>query len=431
MKHILTFSLVVWSLAATAQTGWKWPENEKLFKEAQEKQAYYKVLMGQDKYAEALSVLKWLYTNNAELNPSIYIDGTKCAEEAMKGVTDPVRLGQLQDTALWMYDMRIKFWGNETSVMDRKAYAAFKYHYKTQKKYPDLIATYARTFQLNGTSISTFNLLPYMTIAKYGYEWKLKEMTGDNVLEIHSLLSNIMDEKEKAGEDMVDTSNKIDALLSSIEGLLTCEYIVKNLVPRLKANPNDIGTAKKIFVYSLQAKCSDAPYFLEAAEVVVLNQPEYKLLKVLGDKYLGSSEFSKAIEFYSKALPLATTAEEKYEVLLSLARAHGRIGQKSKARSFAYDALSAKPGEKEPYNLIGSLYAQSFEDCKGGVSKVMDRAIFIAAYEMFQKAGNSAQMEAMKAQFPSVEEMFTENMSEGDQVTVGCWISEKVTLKRR
>jgi tetratricopeptide (TPR) repeat protein len=431
MKYLISLVCLSSVIFSHAQNDWKWPVEEAMFKMAQEKQAYYKVLMGQDKYQEALSVLKWLYVNNAELNPSIYIDGTKCAEEAMKGTTNAARVDQLQDTALWMYDMRIKYWGNEASVLDRKAYTAFKYFYKTPKKYPELIVMFDKTFSANGSGISTFNILPYMTTAKYGYEWTLKEMPGDKVLEIHSMLSNILDDKEKMGEEMTDIRNKVDALLSSIDGLLSCDYIEQNLVPRLKANPSDIGTAKKIFAYSLQAKCSDKDYFLQAAEIIVMENPDFKLLKILGDKWLSSGDLSKASEFYGKALPLAQTNQDKYELNISLAKVASKQGQLSKARGFANEALSVNPGEKEPYNLIGNLYFNSFNECAGKEDIVKDRAVYIAAYNMYQKAGNSSLMKAAEAQFPSSEEIFTKNYNEGDQITVGCWINEKVIIKKR
>jgi tetratricopeptide (TPR) repeat protein len=431
MKYLLSLILLTHVLISNGQNDWKWPIEEAKFKMAQEKQAYYKVLMGQDKYTEALSVLRWLYINNAELNPSIYIDGTKCAEEAMKSTTDAQRLSQLQDTALWMYDMRIKYWGNAASVLDRKVYAAFKYHYKTPAKYPELIALFDKTFTANGSGISSFNILPYMTTAKYGYEWKIKEISGEKVLEVHSTLSAILDDKEKMGEDVTDTRNKVDALLSSIEGLLSCDYIEQNLVPRLKANPSDIGTAKKIFAYSLQAKCSDKDYFLQAAEVIVKDNPDFKLLKVLGDKWLGSGDMTKATDFYQKALPLAQTNQDKYELYLSLAKAASKQGQLSKARGYAYDALSVSPGEKEPYTIIGNLYFNSFNECAGKSDIVKDRAVYIAAYNMYQKAGNTTQMQAARSQFPSAEEIFTMNYNEGDVITIGCWINEKVTLSKR
>ena len=60
-----------------------------------------------------------------------------------------------------------------------------------------------------------------------------------------------------------------------------------------------------------------------------------------------------------------------------------------------------------------------------------DRAVFIAAYAMYQKAGNSSAMANAKSQFPSQEELFLYNMEVGQSYTVGCWINETITLQKR
>lgn len=431
MKKIILGLLLLPAISGYSQDGWNWPTDKAMFDKAQEMQAYYKVLMSADNYEEAMKPLNWLFEKNADLNPSIYIDGTKCVEEVMKNVTDATRLTQLQDSALWMYDMRIKHFGNEASVLDRKAYTAFKYFYKTPKRYPQLIEMYEKAFELNGAGISSFNLIPYMTVAKYGYDWKLKEMPAEKVLDIHQTLSNVMDEKQKAGEDMTDKRDKVDALFASLEGLVTCDFIKNNLAPRLKADPSDLGTAKKVFNYSLQAKCSDQPYFLQAAETIMKNDPSYQLAKILGDKWAAEGNHAKAMEFYGKALKLAANDQDKYDLLISQARIASKMGQKSKARDFANQALTVKPGSSEAYEFIGNLYMTSFEECAGKEDIVKDRAVFIAAYEMYKKAGNQERMAAAKEQFPSAEEIFTRNSKEGDEIVVGCWINEKVTIQKR
>jgi hypothetical protein len=40
-------------------------------------------------------------------------------------------------------------------------------------------------------------------------------------------------------------------------------------------------------------------------------------------------------------------------------------------------------------------------------------------------------MEASRAKIPSMEEMFELNMKEGENITVGFWINETVSLQRR
>ncbi len=416
------------------QEGWNWPEDPDLKSQAMEKQAYYKLLIAQSKFEEAMTPLNWLYENNPNLNPSIYIQGVDCIEDILKKTSDKGRKERLQDSLLWMYDMRIEHFDNPASTMDRKAYVAFKLYYKTPSKYSMLAELYAKAFEMNGPEISTFNLNTYMLLAKNYHQIDSEKMPASKVLDIHTQISDIIEAKRKNGEnpEKLDKEQaKTDAWLSSIPGILTCEFIEQNLVPRFRSNPDDISNAKKIFNYSLQAKCIDQPYWLEASETVFKEQPSYKLAVTIGNKYNASNESGKAIKYHEEALSLASTSEEKFDALMGQAVANSKLGNKSRARTLAYEALSAKPGSAEAYNLIGNLYFTSFEDCRGDKSKVMDRGVFLAAYKMYERAGNTAQMAASKEQFPSIEEIFNEGMEEGQTITVGCWINESVTIQRR
>ena len=83
------------------------------------------------------------------------------------------------------------------------------------------------------------------------------------------------------------------------------------------------------------------------------------------------------------------------------------------------------------YKLVGDLYMTSFRECAKSESKVEDRAIFIAAYDMYRRAGDQRAMASAKEQFPSIEDIFTENYNEGETFKVGCWVNEAVTLQRR
>ncbi|GAB4245941.1 MAG: hypothetical protein Tsb0034_24730 [Ekhidna sp.] len=435
MKNVIIYSLVVLStFASHAQEGWNWPEDPNLKTQALEKQAYYKLLIAQSKYAEAMKPLNWLYENNPELNPSIYIQGADCLEEVLKKVKSKERQSQLKDSILWMYDQRMKYFDNPANTIDRKAYKAFQLYYKDPSKYPFLAELYAKAYEMNGPEISTFNLSNYMFFAKNYHQVAPDKMTAEKVLDIHTLISDIIEIKKQNGETtdkLKKEQDKTDAWLSSIDGILTCEFIESNLVPKFRENPGDIANAKKIFKYSVQAKCTDADYWLEASETVLKEQPSFSLANALGSKYVASGNASKGMKLYEQAALIATTSEEKHDALMGQASAASKLGMKSKARSLAYEALSAKPGSDRAYNLIGNLYFTSFDDCQGGQSKVLDRGVFLAAYKMYEKAGNQSQMTASKEQFPSIEEIFNEGYEEGQNITVGCWINETVTLKRR
>lgn len=422
------------SLSALAQPGWNWPEDPEKDAAAKEKQAYYKILMQTDKWDECLDALNWLYTNTPDLHESIYQDGPKVMDNIIETNITEKRKAGLRDSILWTYDMRVKYFNNKESVIDRKAYTAFKMYYKDREKYPLLLDLYEEVYTFGADDISEFNLTPYMTLATYYHKGSPQTMTSTQVLDIHSTITNVIDQKIANGGNAAKLNkeqDKIDAFLNSLEGILSCEFIELQLVPRFEQNPDDLNTAKKIFSYSLKAKCTDEPYFIKAGETVFNSDPTFSLAKALGDKYYRSEDYTKASEYYAKAKDLTDVQDQKFDALMGQASVASKKKEFSKARSLAYEALSIKPGAQEAYNLIGNLYFVSYETCKSGESRVKDRAVYLAAYEMYQKAGNTEQMAASKAQFPSIEEIFNENYEEGKKITVDCWINESVTIQRR
>ena len=101
------------------------------------------------------------------------------------------------------------------------------------------------------------------------------------------------------------------------------------------------------------------------------------------------------------------------------------------AREYANKALSVDPSLKDAYKLIGDLYFGSFQECAGKKDMVLDRALYIAAYGMYQRAGDRNGMTSAKAQFPSIGEIFDGEYEEGQVVKVNCWINTSVKLERR
>jgi tetratricopeptide (TPR) repeat protein len=155
------------------------------------------------------------------------------------------------------------------------------------------------------------------------------------------------------------------------------------------------------------------------------------MAKILALKMERNGNKVKADEYFKQASELAETADQKAEIFYTLAGTSANRGNKPSARKYALRSVDAAPSKKEAYKFIGDLYMTSYNECKEGVSKVQDRAIFIAAYDMYKKAGNNAMMKSAQEQFPSIEEIFELDLQEGQNLTVGCWINESVTIQRR
>ena len=205
----------------------------------------------------------------------------------------------------------------------------------------------------------------------------------------------------------------------------------KNLEPKFKQNPTDIGLAKKIFGFMLNGKCTDDPLWLEVAESIHKVEKDYGLAKNIGVRYLSNDNTEKAEGYLKEALTLAKDPAGKSEVLIYLGGIESKKGNKIGAREFFRQSLAADPSSKEGYEKIGDLYQNSASDCKKNVSMAQDRLVYIAAYEMYQRAGNNQKMANARSQFPSVTEIFELSWKEGESKKIDCWINESVVLKTR
>jgi hypothetical protein len=114
-----------------------------------------------------------------------------------------------------------------------------------------------------------------------------------------------------------------------------------------------------------------------------------------------------------------------------MAKVYYVIGDKLNARKMAYNSLKYDPGNAACYTLIGDMYFTSFDECKKGESRVEDRSLFYAAYEKYALAKDREKMSLAEQQFPTMEEIHTENFKEGDTVNTNCWMGEPVKIRRR
>ncbi len=369
--------------------------------------------------------------NTPDLNKSIYINGASIYENLSEKATDPAEVLKFQDKALSMYDQRIVHFGEEAEVLNRKASAAYKYYRNEQSKYPELMALYQKAFDLNGNDFYSSNLTAYMDIIRR-YKLTGGKTTDEEVFEIYFRITEVIDYQVANGGD-VDRMEKVreyvDKLLTTIV-TVDCAFVETKLGPKFKET-KDPKMAKKIFGLMLTQKCLDSPLALEAAVVLTENEPNYAVNKFIAQRYAAEGNMERAMEYYNKAIELTEEPSKKADVYVSIARIYLSKGDKNSARSYARKALGVDSSLAEAYKFIGDLYMASFNDCKGGESKVQDRAVFLAAYKMYQRAGDGEAMARAKEQFPSIEDIFGEGKNEGETIQVNCWINESVTLERR
>lgn len=412
-----------------------WPENRA---KADESVALWTDAIKQGNYRQATPGVRWMMANAPKWNTKLYIDAGDIYDKLTEKETDPAKKKVLLDSLLLIYDLRIQNCGDEVNVSNRKAYASFKYNQKSKEALPGLLTMYDKVFETSGNNVSDGNLVAYMTVVKNN-QTLFKNITDDQIFQRYDKIMSITDAKIAAAQQKGknDDVTKLKSYKDAVDGILIsmvkvdCDFVKKNLAPKFKANPADIGLAKKIFNFMLQGKCTDDPLWLESLEAIDKTEKDFGIKKTIAGRYLSAGDFAKAEVKFKEALELAPTPKDKSEVTVFLGMIESKQGSPAAARTLYLQAASLDASNKEPYEKIGDLYYNSFDNCAKKQSQAEDRLIYLAAYEMYQRAGNSALMSRAKAQFPSKEDIFLLNWLVGSSQKVGCWIGETVTLKTR
>ncbi len=432
IKSLLSVLLVAGSVSASyAQAGWNWPQGKEEI--AQEKNVIYTDNMKAKNYEACRAPLNWLIVNAPDLNKSLYQNGAKIYDQLARRSKDKAAKAMLQDSAMITYDLRIKHFGQRGTVLDRKAYYAYSYYKDQPEKYPEVYAMFQESFKINGAKVLDNNCLAYMDLVRRYKEQSPDAITDEQATVIYEEISAVLDQKDAKGKN----AEKLEGIRETVDKLFTtvvevdCDFIANTLGPKLEQDPTDLKLAKNIFKLSLAGRCMEAPIFLTAAKIMLKQEPDFGIAKLIGMKEKQAGNYNDAMEFYNQALTLTDDGTKKAQIYLDMAGVYAKQHSNAMAREYALKAVQADPSKKDAYNIIGGLYFSSFEKCRQNKNKVEDRAVFIAAYEMYQKAGNKGGMSSAKAQFPSMEDIFTYDMNVGDPVKIGCWINKTVLVKKR
>ncbi len=436
LSGVLFFaSLVVTTTAWSQCKELKWPENKT---KAEECVAIYGDALKQGNYRAATSSLQWMLTNAPQWNTKLYVEGADIYDKLAEKETDPAKKKVLIDSLLWIYDQRIKNCGDEINVLNRKVYSSYKYQVKDKEKMAGLLANYDKVYEMSGNNVTDGNLVAYMTTVKSNWA-TLKNVTDEQIFQRYDKVMSIIDVKIKAATEKNKTADvdKLKGYKAVVDDLLIsmvkvdCAFVKKNLEPKFKKNPTDINLAKKIFTFMLSGGCIEDPLWLEAGEAIHKESPDFGLGKNMARMYMKNKNLDRAEVLLTEALTLATTPADKSEATMMLGDLQNTKGSKSSAREWYRKALAANPENKEAYEKIGDLYYFSSSDCAKKVSLAEDRLVYIAAYDMYARSGNSQKMSQAKSQFPSTTEIFELSWTEGEKKQIGCWIGETVTLRTR
>lgn len=433
-NSIILSSVVVMPLMATGNPGtgdtWNWGANETVTK------GYWmnmERLVKINKYEEATVPLVKLLESAPELNLALYINAIKVYEKRTFAEKNPAKKEQLADSTLMLYEKRIALFGDEANVLNREGRVAWNFLSNRANTSERLFDLYSKIYELNKNNTYPENLYSYM---KAGCVRHMnKALSKEEVIEVFTKCDNALTAQltDNADNKEIEKINNYKAKVNgafSSKVKIDCGDIQSLFDKQFVSNENE-ATAKSIVSLSAKNKCFSTDALLRSAEYLIkTKQANYTLFKLVGDIYVLKNENEKANIAFIEALGLTQDSVKKAQLNFALAQLEAKKGNNLEAKKFALAAVDLDASFIMAYTFIGDLYFNNANTCSTG-DVVKDRSIYIAAFNMYSKAGNNAGIAQSKAQFPSMEELFLISKKPGDNLNTGCWINENVVLQIR
>ena len=380
-------------------------------------------------FTEAHKHANWLLVNAPKLNEDLYKLSTYIYENLAKTEKNTARVTELEDSVLFLYDQRLSLFKDSADVYDKKGKVYYNYK-KDQVNEADLYAFYKKNYELNGANANDNNLYRYFELS--ANQTKAGKVSEDDFLTVYDEIITIFDKKAVANPKLASQYTKMGAFLDQkLPQIVTmdCARVKEIYGPKLTENPNDLKSAKFIYVQMVNNKCYDEPLLLKSAYLVAQDAPNSARYRTIGNLEKNAGNVDKAVSAYEKSISLEDDAEIKSDLYLEIATMY-KSSNRNTARSYANKAIATGKNTAKAYEFIGDLYMYSYNDCKND-SQLQSRLIYIAAYDKYAKAGNAAKMKTAKESFPSAEDIFYAEKKVGEAMNTGCWVNESVVLQKR
>ena len=395
----------------------------------------YKEFVRQKNYVDALEGWRVVFDTCPKATKAIYLDGAKIYKNAIKKSKDEALKDSYVDTLMLIYERRIENFGQKEKASGYQGFDLYKYRKSDYEKAYELMKISVAAGKAPSSSV----LQSYMQVTYKMY--KEGKIDPGVVVENFSQCSKQIGDMINAQKDTNKVA-KYKITESNIEGLFiksgaaNCDVLSSYYTPKFEADKENVELLKTITRFLAMNKCTESELFMKASEALYPIEPSAQAAYNIAILSLKAKNYSKAAEYYKKAIEKEEDIELKSKYTFELARVYYMQSQYASARTYALKAASLKSRWGEPYILIANLYAASSKDC--GAEKFEQNAVFWAAVDKLNTAKSvdpsvaaevNKLIASFKKGFPNKEEAFFKGINEGDTYTVKCWINE--TTKAR
>lgn len=388
------------------------------------------------------AVVPWRYVFNScpAARQSTYVDGIKMYQYFVKGAEDETSKQALIDTLMMIYDQRIQYFGKKGANLGRKGVDLYKYRPEATE---DIYGTLKESVELLGNKSTSAALVYYFrATTKMAKEGKIDNSV---IVDTYDQVMNIVDynmannPKKKAA--FANSKGNIDL---TFEPYANCADLTNIYKKKFDATPDDVELLKKITkiliktdkrVAEGELDCTSQQLFFDASVRLHELEPSPESAFNIGRMLLKKKEYTQAVEYLEQSTQMEDV-DRIADVYLLLSDTYRQLKQYSKSRSAAYKAIENRPGDGNPYIIIGDLYAASAKDCGG--NDLTNKVAYWVAVDKYYKAKSvdpeiaevaNQRIAAYSKHFPPLETIFFHDLKEGEPYKVECWINETTKVR--
>lgn len=417
----------------------KWGETLEERKENILNSSYLKEEINNHNFDSAAGYLHKLIEKCPAASENIYVNGTKLYKQRINRAQTLAEKNAYVDSLLWLYDVRLENFGTHRTrgkdyILERKAreYLTYKESDRegirnafeaaiaaqveaTGKADPEVLAIYFK----NLCDDYSNDVVDAMTVVA-AYDGNAKYFEG------------IAPEQE----EFKDQFEKCFAM----SGAASCENIEKIFAKKIADAPEDEAVIAQAMDLMTRAKC-ESDFFLSVGEKYYAMKPSSITAMRLAEVFQNRKEYEKANQYLREALAKETNDAEREKLLVRIGILEVTTNDYRNAVEAFREAQKINPEDGLIYYFLPQCYVFGAKNCNGFAKD----ATFWVAYDMLQKAipllegddypefaANAKSLAATyRSAFPTTEECFFNELSEGSTYTVNCGFVSGVPTKVR
>ncbi|MBA7574229.1 hypothetical protein ES708_16031 [subsurface metagenome] len=251
------------------------------------------------------------------------------------------------------------------------------------------------------------------------------------------LIMDLLNEKIQSG----DEDPKLPQAIESIEkifaesGAADCESLIEIFTAKFGADSENVDLLKKTTSLLAETGCEGSDLYAKTAEALYRLEPSAESAAKLGPTFVARKEYTKASNYYKKAIEQETDTDKKAYYYYNLGKIAFQQNDYPSTRQHCLSAINLKSNYGEAYILIGTAYIASSSSCGSDFEK---QTVYWAAVDKFTKAKTvdpsvkgiaDGQIKAYSKSFPNNEVTFFNGYTDGDTYKVGCWINESTIVR--